>query len=372
MRKGIQTAVPALQLRLHLRLPYSLALLPMLVALVLSACGPVRVERRSHFDDVARLLAGMEVPQESPIRSLSEAETWKEHNRAMDGSFARFTESSTLPMRTWAAHEIPVTPSVVFYPFGGPDMAIPMALFPNATEYILFGMEPPGAAPDASVLQPDLMPEAYAVIRSALSWYLTYTYFQTYQMDRWLRRAHLGGAGPVILVFLARSGARITDMRPVEPMEGSGTHGMRIDFEYRGLRRTVTYFQIDASNEGLARKPGFLGYVRSRGPRVAFLKAAACLPHYEKFSVIRGFIARESAMILTDDAGLPYADMVRERMSILHYGRYVDTMPLFRACVQPDLVHAFKAGSRPLPFEVGYNASVMRGRSSLVLAKRIP
>lgn len=343
-----------------------------LLCFLLSGCGPVRVERRSHFDDVARLLAGMEVPEASPIHALSQTDVWKEHNRAMDGSFARFAESSVEPMRTWAAREIPETPPVVFYPFGGPDMAIPLALFPSSREFILFGMEPPGVPPDASMLQPDLMPEAFAVIRSALSWYLAYTYFQTYQMDRWLRRPHLGGAGPVILVFLARSGAHITDLRPVEPQEGSGTNGIRIDFEYRGLPRTVTYFQIDASNEGLARKPAFLGYVRSRGARAAFLKAAACLPHYEKFSVIRAFIARESSMILTDDAGLPYADMVRERMSIQHYGRYVETMPLFRACLQPDLVHAFKAGSRPLPFEVGYNASVMRGRSSLVLAKRIP
>jgi hypothetical protein len=340
--------------------------------ILFAACGPVRLERKSHFDDVARLLAGMDLPEESPLYTQTKTEVWQEHHHAMDGAFARLGQSTIEPMKLWAAAEIPQAPRVVFYPFGGPDMAIPLALFGNTKEFILFGMEPTGIPPDMSMLQPDLMPEAYGVIRSALSWYLAYTYFQTYQMDRWLRRPHLGGAGPVILVFLARSGARIIDMKPVEPAEGSGAPGIRIDFEYGGQRRVVTYFQADASNEGLARRPAFLQYIRSRGERATFLKAAACLPHYEKFSVIRSFIARESSLVLTDDAGMPYADLVRERMSIKHYGRYVDTMPLFRACLQPDLVAAFKAGARALPFEIGYNASVMRGRSSLVLATRIP
>jgi hypothetical protein len=331
------------------------------------------LERKSHFDDVARLLAGMDLPEESPLYAHRQKQRcgrstitlWTEPSRALG-------QSTIEPMKLWAAAEIPQAPPVVFYPFGGPDMAIPLALFGNTKEFVLFGMEPTGIPPDMSMLQPDLMPEAYGVIRSALSWYLAYTYFQTYQMDRWLRRPHLGGAGPVILVFLARSGARIIDMKPVEPAEGSGAPGIRIDFEYGGQRRVVTYFQADASNEGLARRPAFLQYIRSRGERATFLKAAACLPHYEKFSVIRSFIARESSLVLTDDAGMPYADLVRERMSIKHYGRYVDTMPLFRACLQPDLVAAFKAGARALPFEIGYNASVMRGRSSLVLATRIP
>lgn len=342
------------------------------ICFLLSCSQPVRVERKSHFDDAARLLAGMDLAEESPLYSQTTTGAWQQHHRAMNGSFERFAESSIKPMREWAEAEMPQVPSVIFYPFGGPDMAIPLALFPNSKEFILFGMEPPGVPPDMSMLQPDLMPEAYGVIRSALSWYLTYTYFQTYQMDRWLRRPHLGGAGPVILVFLARSGARIVDMRTVDPAEGSGASGIRIEFEYRGANRSVTYFQADASNDGLARRPAFLSYVRSRGERAAFLKAAACLPHYDKFSTIRSFLARESALVLTDDAGMPYADLVRERMSIKHYGRYVDTMPLFRACLQPDLVAAFKAGARPMPFELGYNASVMRGRSSLVLATRIP
>lgn len=338
---------------------------------LLLSCGQVRLERKSHFDDVARLLAGMELPEASPLYVQTSSPVWQEHHRLMDASFDRFAESSTEPMKTWAAAEIPQTPPVIFYPFGGPDMAIPLAMFPNSREFILFGMEPPGVPPEASSVQPAAMPEAYGVIRSALSWYLTYTYFQTYQMDKWLRRAHLGGAGPVILVFLVRSGARISDLKLIEPAGGSGAPGMQIDFEYNGMQKTVTYFQLDASNDGLARKPEFLPYIRSRGPRAAFLKAAACLPHYERFTAIRAFIAGESSMVLTDDAGIPYADLARERMSINHYGRYVETMPLFRGCLQPDMVKAFKAGSRPLPFEIGYNASVMRGRSSLVLARRI-
>lgn len=340
----------------------------LLALLLLSGCHQVRLERTTDIDEISRVLAGIPVAESSPLFHLTQSSHWMSHNAAMDASFARFQQTTLDPAKSWAAAEIPLSPDVIFYPFGGPDMAIPVALFPRAKEFILFGMEPPGSVITPGTMDTEKLPEAYGIIRSALSWYLTYTYFQTYQMDRWLRREHLGGAGPVMLVFLARSGATIKEMRTIEE---AGARGMQIVFEHQGMLKTATYYQLDASNDGLARRPGFLAHVRSRGSRGTFLKAAACLPHYERFTVIRSFIARESALVLTDDAGLPYQDLVRENMSIKHYGRYVDTMPLFRACLQPDMVQAFKSGARPLPFEIGYNASVMRGRSSLVLATRI-
>lgn len=101
-------------------------------------------------------------------------------------------------------------------------------------------MESPGKQPDpASVYARDriALASVFPTIRKSLAWFLNFTYFQTYQMDKWLRGRDLGGAGPVMMVFLARSGATITD---VQEFQDPSAHGIRISFKEQEMTRPPT------------------------------------------------------------------------------------------------------------------------------------
>ncbi|MCE9598581.1 MAG: hypothetical protein K8S54_11485 [Spirochaetia bacterium] len=361
--------------------------------LLVAFCNDLRPEQPGGIaDDTARFLAGMRIAESSPLYAKTQNDDWREHNREMDAAFAQFKTVYAESMREWSNKTIPEQPRVLFYPFGGPDQLIPQIIFHKSTEYILFGMEPVGSLADVNALNPAQLRDTYSIIRRALSWFLTYTYFQTYQMDRWLRGNNAGGAASVLMVFLARNDSRITLVVPVridsngnleclareipdpdqcKPVGNfSGTiPGVRIYFSKDNIPRTVTYFSINANDDSLARQPQFLRYIRSRGERATFMKAASYLLYGSNFNIVKDFIARESEIILTDDAGLPHSVMDRKEMHLEYFGSYIEPMPMYRNLKQPELQKVFEH-ARDLPFEIGYTASWKRGYSSLILARK--
>ncbi|MBL8020132.1 MAG: hypothetical protein JNM27_10750, partial [Leptospirales bacterium] len=136
-----------------------------------------------------------------------------------------------------------------------------------------------------------------------------------------------------------------------------GIPGVRIYFVKDGRARTVTYFTINANDESLQRQPNFLQYLRTRGDRATFMKAASYLLYGNSFNIIKNFILKESKMILTDDAGIPHAAFDQGSMDLTYFGSYIEPMPLYWNLKQPELQRTFATRAQELPFEIGYTAS---------------
>lgn len=368
----------------------------LLLELMCAAKPEAKPADNGHWDSVARYLAGMDPVEDAAIAALSQKPNWQAHKRAMDTMFSGMERTYLSKMRPWAEKEIgdPGTP-VLFYPFGGPEIIVSQAMFPHVQDTIMFGLEPPGLPPDLSKVPVARMNGVLTNLRNSLSWLVTYTYFQTIHMSSQLRATDVSGTVPLMLVFLARTGNRVTDVVnvflardgqlyeleenapgpgrvPRSSIKTDGIPGVRVTFIKDGKERSAFFFSFDASDPVMADRRYFLDFVRSRGERSVMLKAASYLLHWGNFPTLKAFILSESRLILSDDTGMPFKDYDRSAWDLTFYGNYVAPIPQFAGQIQHNLraVYAARKDIRPLPFEIGYTAAWKPGISSLILARR--
>src|ERR1044071_1507109 len=118
----------------------------LLALLVLAA--PAHAQQAS-VGDTARYIAGMPVPENSPLAPLTKSAGWQSHASAMNKAFAVIDKTQLSAIREWSAEHIKTQHEAAFYMFSGPDFLFVNAFFPNASTYVLVGLEPTGGIPDA-------------------------------------------------------------------------------------------------------------------------------------------------------------------------------------------------------------------------------
>jgi hypothetical protein len=291
-------------------------------------------------------------------------------------------------MRSWAQAELDVgePTAPLFYPFGGPDVLSALQFFPEASSYVLVGLEPPGKIPDLEGLEGPSLDAELTRLRDGLDNLVTEGYFVTTQMERDFAPAEprLDGFLPVLYLFLARA-----DFSPVavrylalddngevhhpEMVRDDDARAVRIDFVVDGEEdgasvRSVYYFSQDLSDAGLAAAPGFGAWLRQLGFN-AYMKSASYLLHMPEFVDCRELLLAEARTILQDDSGVPLRSFDRQRFDVRFFGTYTETLPTYRQWFQVDLRTAFAAQERePLPFAIGYNRRITG--SGLIWAER--
>ncbi|HWN23580.1 MAG TPA: hypothetical protein VNN16_00595, partial [Candidatus Sulfotelmatobacter sp.] len=87
-------------------------------------------------NDIARFLAGMPVPPDSPLAPLTRDPAWLEHSAFFEKEFTKLNLRQLQKLHAWeetylpeAAQPIPVA----FYMFSGPDFLYLDQFFPNAS-----------------------------------------------------------------------------------------------------------------------------------------------------------------------------------------------------------------------------------------------
>src|SRR5262245_1918829 len=102
-------------------------------------------------NDVARFLAGMPVPENSPLAPLTRVPAWQAHAAFFEGQFSKVNLRQLQKLHGWQQTSFPesLTPfPVVFYMFSGPDFLYVDQFFPRAAVYVLCGKEALGPPPD--------------------------------------------------------------------------------------------------------------------------------------------------------------------------------------------------------------------------------
>ena len=325
-------------------------------------CKSALAQNGASLDDTARLLAGL--PVTGPLAPFTQDQRWQGHAAAMEKAWKTKEYFQLGPIATWMgshAGESYRSTGPMYYMFSGPDFLYAYAFFPNASTYILAGLEPVGQVPDLTRMNADTLNANLGALRNAMSTLLVTHYFVTEEMKSDLSRSNLSGTVPIIYVFLARLGCTIQNTTYVR----SPAEGVKIDFSHNGRTQTVYYFKTDLSGGG----SGFLRWCAGRGPGVSLIKAASYLMHGEGFSGVRNFLLDQSTFIVQDDSGIPVRAFGKN-WSLEFYGRFVPHGEKFGKYDQAALAEVYHRNPPPpeLGFAFGYWWQAERG--ILMLARR--
>jgi hypothetical protein len=105
-------------------------------------------------DDTARFLAGLPPSPNSPLAALTKEPAWLSHARYFDSIFAREESAHLSKVREFSKKYLTDKHDTMLYMFSGPDFLYATSFFPNASTYVLAGLEPVGEIPDLTSLGP--------------------------------------------------------------------------------------------------------------------------------------------------------------------------------------------------------------------------
>ncbi len=163
-------------------------------------------------DEQARFLSGLRVPAGSVLAGLQQDESYLQHGRTYAETWRGFHKKYFAPMRAWAAANVePVVgrPRVLYYLFGGPDFVNAYALFPNASVYVLSGLEPVGSMVPPERLEAERALAGLANLRESTRVTLQFSHFITKDMKVELEATDFKGVMPILYSFVALTGGRI-------------------------------------------------------------------------------------------------------------------------------------------------------------------
>ena len=341
----------------------------------------------SYEADTARFLAGMPPSVGSPLEALTKSRHWQQHAQAMDKAFAAVEKSTLSKVRIWSRENVKSPQPTLLYMFGGPDFLFANAFYPDATTYLLVGLEPTGDIPDLMKMQRRGELPGLGNLQNAMRTLLSVSFFITKEMQETLGGSNLRGTIPILYVFLARSGMEVRDVSlvtidddgEVKPEDKkakiaakTSARGVKITFAgLDGRQRTLYYFTTDLANAGLKRG-GFLKFAEKLGPADAFHKSASYLMHSDNFSQIRSFVLSQTRTIVQDDSGIPLRYFDRKVWDLYPFGAYHEPLDLFPEGRQTKLAREVfsKDKTRKIDFGLGYRWRP--GESNLLMAIKKP
>ena len=364
------------------------AILTMMLAL---SAAPARSFEPATANDTARFLAGLSPSSNSTLASLAKDPAWQSHARYFDSIFAREESTTLSKVREFSKRYLTDKHDTMLYMFSGPDFLYATSFFPNASTYVLAGLEPVGAVPALTSLGPSVINGELRSLEVSTGSLFNYSFFITQNMKTQLREGPVYGTLPVLYVFLARTGKTIHEVNlvgldehgnlqiadgatasndtdtPVASQQRTATSGVKIVFsEDNGPKQTLYYFSTNLA-DGSFERSGFSAFLVKLGPADSFIKSASYLLHKSYFSGVRKFLLRNSATILQDDSGIPLTYFEASKWRLQPFGHYAGPISLFTNFYQPQMAELFQNASS-LEFGIGYRWR--KNESNLLLAQR--
>ena len=183
---------------------------------------------------------------------------------------------------------------------------------------------------------------------------MSFSFFITKHMKTDLHAGQIGGALPILFVFMERSGKSIKDVTPVT-IDEKGT--VQCAARMAGpnacaacascspaatVEKTLYYFSTDLSNAGV-KSSGFLKFCQTLAPGNSLIKSASYLLHSGNFTTVRDFLLANSATIIQDDSGIPLGYYNAKKWRFFPFGRYVGPIGEFPGRYQQSYAELFRA-----------------------------
>jgi hypothetical protein len=335
-------------------------------------------------NDVARFLAGMAVPEDSPLAPLMRDPAWQAHAAFFEEQFAKLNLRQLQKLHAWQQTSLPESLQpipVVFYMFSGPDFLYVDQFFPKTAVYVLCGKEALGPPPDP--LRIANLSGALGNLENAMKSSLSTTYFITKDMKVDLHEQNLNGVLPILYAYMARADKSITNVSfgslgstgvfdESAPGKRRGSiPGVRIRYTNNesGNAQTLYYFTTDISDGGIKATPGFLKFCQHLGIGASFLKSSSYLLFENGFATIRNFILDHSNMIMQDDSGIPLVYFDPNKWNLRFFGVYLGPIDIFKQHYQPRLRELYDQ-SNPPPLDFGFGYRWNYKEANLIVATR--
>lgn len=265
--------------------------------------------------------------------------------------------------------------TTLFYPFSGPDILHAQTFFPEASQYVMIGLEPVGSLPNFSKDEIDSTKNYFNKINTSLNAILKFSFFRTESMSKDLKNQEVDGTLHLLVLFLKRTGNQLCEIKPVtvdtlgnisyvDSFENlkklkTLTRGVEIQFtDTKQSAKKLYYFSVNAFDGSLKNNIGFKKYLNELGVVTTYLKGASYLMHKSYFSIIRDYILNHSSQVIQDDSGIAfhYFKESNAKWDYAFYGQYLKPIPMFKEFYQKDLDSLYKQqGSKPMGFGIGYN-----------------
>ncbi len=327
--------------------------------------------------------------QSSPrLKKLRASRQYQLYQHQVNRAWNAYHKRTVAKISKWRnQHLASIQYDSVFYPFGGPDLLNALALFPDADQYVLLGLEATGRIPNPGALSNAQALSGLKKLRGALTRIMGHNFFHTKIMAYKIGSHSYNGIAGVFMFFARRMGYEIIDARQIilsssgkvvtysaRPKDPKGlVYGVEIKFRKSkdAKVQTAYYLRGDISDKHLFRKKGIAALVSQSNNLVSMLKAASYLMFRAQFDDMRNLILRRSRYIVQDPSGFPFHYLNKPtKWNLRLYGSYVRPIPLFRVRCQPDLARASRKSSKGwLPFAFGYTAPTY-GRSLMMVAER--
>lgn len=337
------------------------------------------VSKDTALDNTARFIAGLPQLNSNALSVLQKDKYWIDFRTSMDVNWKKMLDTRLVKMQKWEREIFSrsVNDSLkLFYPFSGPDFLHANFLYPRTKEYVMAALEPIREVPPLETLSEKDRDRFLDSLGRSLRDIFNKSYFITNHMQKDL--AQIKGVLPLFYFFMERSGYEMLQQhfitvdaegneQEVEIKKLSQNKIQGVKFVLRNLEtkklKTVYYFSTDISNNGMEKRPGLTKFIQGRAPFNTFVKSASyCMHDGKQFSSIRSLVVDNTVTLFQDDTGVPYRFF--EKKPEWHgtfFGEYVAPVEDFsRGLYQPELDSAFKRGSQPLPFSLGYHWSTRK------------
>lgn len=325
--------------------------------------------------DLAWLMAGLPVEQDSPVYGEMDTPEWKAHQEALDEMWAKSvtTLDKVAVIRDRDLTDIRDTTRTVLYSFSGPDLPFMLTFYPSSDTYYMMGLERVGTV----LTRKSASKKHYGKIEYALRYLLGNSYFVTSQMSSDLHNEEIDGTIPILMVLMARMNYVIESVT-YQSLTSAGewrdaerrTDYVRIRFFRKGENRMKTLYYLSTNIQDKKFNASVEAMLKRLDSRTtaSFVKSCSYCLHYGSFSKIRNILLDHSFSIIQDDTGIAYRVLKRNNWKIDLYGGYTHPLDYFpEGCNQTDLDKVYKEGKdiKPLDFRFGYNRP-----SSLIVARK--
>jgi hypothetical protein len=315
------------------------------------------------------------------LESTQDASSKSFQNQAT-AAWSNYEKQVGQPLLTWAKKEVAYSGGgTVFYPFSGPDFLTVARMFPNADRYVMVAIQK-ARKPATPEKMPTLQRHDFEK-RFAVDWtrFGKLGFFRTLDLDDDQLNSQSGvGVTSILMAFSARLGYQVLAVTPLAFNTEKGEWEPRTSDEKwdsvrlylqknGGTITTLDYLRIDLSDQGLSASEPIQAWIQRMSAKPTLLKAASHLLQKKSFSILRDFLANNSAMVVQDETGLDY-NYLTKIGNVRLYGNFSQTHFLFTSTTQRALALAYKGEKSPgeLPFAFSYLKK--SGLRSIQIARR--
>ena len=350
-----------------------------------------------YYDDLARYLAGLELPEDSALHPYTDDKEYKFHKEKMTQFWEKVRHDSIAPITAWRENKLSQNPNgmtcnpdqAAMYPLSGADIINLYTLCPHAKEYIMIAVEKAGDLP-----HPEKHSDRFYAGLSAMRYVINNIadrnyFFSAHMREKITHNTEIPGIGPVLLTFTSGLGWRIVNFEKIylapdgvpiinnDPSIDNTPRGVRIWFRVPddSRLRSLTYIQQYLNNETVSDDRPLARFVKTKRGAFMLLKAAIYLMHNQDFQNVQNLFVTIPNVIIQDDSGFKYVDL-RNHFDISIYGIFdrpalIDASIPQRNQIQPELTAFYKEKNpEKLNFHFGYGSLRKPPVSNLMVAHR--